>query len=217
MSNSGQALPTIVEIKQALNRPLPGKQGQLLMAPLPITSKFDRWPIPEDCREAGVLLLLFEKDAELHITLTRRHTYPGVHSGQIAFPGGQREDNETLQETALRETFEEVGVRPGSLEVIGQLSSLYTPPSNFCIFPFVAYSAGRPAFRPDAREVAELIEAPLCLFFDPATQKEELWHFENFGNRNVPFFDIFGHKVWGATAMILSEFLLMLNSDFSVN
>ncbi len=215
MSSTNQAWLTIEEIKQALTQPLPGKQGQQLMAPMPITSKFDRWPIPEDCREAGVLLLLFEKDAELHITLTRRHNYPGVHSGQIAFPGGRREDNETLQETALRETFEEVGVAPGSLEVIGQLTSLYTPPSNFCIFPFVAYSAGQPAFKPDAREVAELIEAPLGLFFDPATQKKELWHFENFGKRNVPYFDIFGHKVWGATAMILGEFLLLLNSNLS--
>ena len=213
MSQSSQMIATIEEIKQALTRPLPGKTGQQLMAPIPIANKFDRWPIPEDCREAGVLLLLFEKDAELYVILTRRHTYPGVHSGQIAFPGGRRENGETLQETALRETFEEVGVSPSSLEVIGQLSSLYTPPSNFCIFPFVAYSAGRPAFRPDSREVAELIETPLSLFFDPATQKKELWHFENFGERNVPYFDVFGHKVWGATAMIFSEFLMLVNQD----
>jgi len=215
MSQSGQVTLTIEEIKQALTQPLPGKTGQKLMAPLPITSKFDRWPTPEDCREAGVLLLFFEKETELHITLTRRHTYPGVHSGQIAFPGGRREDDETLQETALRETYEEVGVMPESLEMIGQLSSLYTPPSNFCIFPFVAYSAGRPAFKPDSREVAELIEAPLSLFLNPATQKKELWHLDNFGERNVPYFDIFGHKVWGATAMIFSEFLMLLNKSLS--
>ena len=215
MSQFSQAVLTIEDIKQALTQPLPGKKGQELMAPIPITSKFDRWPIPEDCREAGVLLLLYEKDAELHITLTRRHTYPGVHSGQIAFPGGRREGDETLRETALRETYEEVGVSPGKLEVIGQLSRLYTPPSNFCIFPFVAYSAGRPAFQPDAREVAELIETPFNLFLDPATQKKELWHFENFGERNVPFFDVFGHKVWGATAMILSEFLMLLSGNSS--
>ena len=213
MSRTGQATLTIENIKLALTQPLPGKPAQQLMAPLPTSNKFDRWPIPEDCREAGVLLLLFEQEANLYITLTRRHTYPGVHSGQIAFPGGRREDDETLQETALRETYEEVGVVPDSLEMIGQLSSLYTPPSNFCIFPFVAYSAGRPAFRPDAREVAELIETPLSLFLDPATQKKELWHFENFGERNVPYFDVFGHKVWGATAMIFSEFLMLVNQD----
>lgn len=213
MSRAGQATLTIEQIKQALSYPLPGKSAQQLMAPMPVSNKFDRWPIPEDCREAGVLLLLFENESGLHVTLTRRHTYPGVHSGQIAFPGGQREDDETLQETALRETFEEVGVSPNSLEVIGQLSSLYTPPSNFCIFPFVAYSAGRPAFKPDSREVAELIETPLSLFFNPATRKKELWDFKNFGERNVPYFDIFGHKVWGATAMIFSEFLMLVNQD----
>ena len=213
MNQSDQATLTIEQIKQALNQPLPGKPAQQLMAPMPVTNKFDRWPIPEDCREAGVLLLLFEKEAELHVTLTRRHTYPGVHSGQIAFPGGQREQDEALQETALRETYEEVGVLPESLEVIGQLSRLYTPPSNFCIFPFVAFYAGLPAFQPDSREVAELIEAPLNLFLNPATQKKELWHFENFGERNVPYFDIFGHKVWGATAMIFSEFITLLDSN----
>jgi 8-oxo-dGTP pyrophosphatase MutT (NUDIX family) len=134
-----------------------------------------------------------------------------VHSGQISFPGGRRENNESLQTTALRETEEEIGVGAETLQVIGQLSSLYTAPSNFCINPFVAYSPIHPEFRLDPKEVAELIETPLSLLLQPDTRREETWQFDHLGERRVPFFDVFGHQVWGATAMILSEFLALLD------
>ncbi len=96
------------------------------------------------------------------------------------------------------------------VEILGQLSPLYTPPSNFCIHPFVGFSRTRPAFQINQREVAELIEVPLNLLLKPEVYKEETWYLQNFGERQVPFFDVFGHKVWGATAMILSEFLVLL-------
>ncbi len=209
---------TIETIKQVLAGPLPGKRGQIKMAPNPTNTNFNRWDKPEHCREAGVLILLYPHTAnadtpELHIALTRRTEYPGAHSGQISFPGGRREPGESLQKTALRETAEEVGVLPEKLQVIGQLSSMYTPPSNFCIYPFVAFSATRPTFQLNSREVAELIEAPLGLLANPTIRKKETWHFENFGEREIPFFEIFGHKVWGATAMILSEFLTLLKIE----
>jgi 8-oxo-dGTP pyrophosphatase MutT (NUDIX family) len=146
----------------------------------------------------------------LHLVLTRRPEYPGAHSGQISLPGGRREAGESLQTTALREANEEIGLIPTSVEVIGELSPLYTPPSNFCIYPFIAFSATRPTFQPDAKEVAELIELPLTLLFSPTIYKEEIWYFPDYGERRVPFFDIFGHQVWGATAMILNEFLTLL-------
>ena len=79
----------------------------------------------------------------------------------------------------------------------------------------MAFSPIRPIFQPDPREVAELIEVPLGFLSDPSIRKEETWHFENYGNRQVPFFDVYGHKVWGATAMILSEFLTLLNGQQS--
>lgn len=207
---------TIEDVKQALTLPLPGQAGQIKMAPLPPRELHaDRWIIPDDCREAGVLLLLYPHilgngNNELHIALIRRPEYPGTHGGQVSFPGGQREFGETLKETAIRETREEIGVRPETVHVLGRLSKLYTPPSNYCIYPFVAFASSRPEFRLDVIEVAELIEVPLQLLLDPSTQKREVWHFENFGERDVPFFDVFGHKVWGATAMILSEFLTLL-------
>ncbi|MBN1994574.1 MAG: CoA pyrophosphatase [Anaerolineae bacterium] len=166
------------------------------------------------CREAGVLILLYPHPAthpELHLVLIRRPNYPGVHSGQISFPGGRREKEETYQATALRETMEEIGVLPETVEVIGPLSSLYTAPSNFCIYPFVAFSSTRPVFRPDPKEVAELIETPLGLLLNPATRQEEVWLLPG-GQRRVPFFNVFGHRVWGATAMILNEFLTLLEA-----
>lgn len=202
---------TIKEVQEALSSPLPGVTAQSKMAPERPSSQADRWDTPADCREAGVLLLLYTPPltAELHIVLTRRPEYPGTHGGQISFPGGQREEDETLRETALRETMEEIGVGPD--EVIGKLSPLYIPPSNFCTYPFVAYSSARPDFQPDDKEVAEIIETPLCLLLDATIQKEEIWYFQKYGERRVPFFDVFGHHVWGATAMILSEFLTLLD------
>lgn len=182
------------------------------MAPQRPEGQANRWDQPSDCREAGVLLLLYAPipASELYIVLMRRPEYPGAHSGQVSFPGGQREANETLQGAALRETMEEVGVAPQTLEIIGELSPLYIPPSHFCIYPFVAYSSTYPNFRPDEKEVAEIIEAPLSLFLNPVNRREEVWHFQDYGSRRVPFFDIFGHHVWGATAMILSEFVTLL-------
>lgn len=214
MSLSGVSFLTVKDIQQALARPLPGQEGQRKMAPAPATGGFDRWVLPQNCRQAAVLLLLYpvqvESGAELYLALIRRPNYDGVHGGQIALPGGRREKGESLQATALRETHEEIGVPPDKVTVIGQLSTLYTPPSNFCISPFVAFCRRRPAFRLDSREVAELVEAPIRLFFDPTLQKEETWQFEKYGKRRVPFFLVFGHKVWGATAMILSEFVTLL-------
>lgn len=214
--NSPQLLSvTIEDVRQALSAPLPGVEGQKKMAPQPRSGEIERWARPADCREAGVLLLLYPyatngRAAELYLALTRRTEYPGVHSGQISLPGGRREGQETRQATALREAMEEVGVVPNRLEMIGRLSPLYTPPSNFCIYPYVAFSATRPNFRLESKEVAALLEPPLRLLLDPATRREELWHFEKYGLRRVPFFEVDGHKVWGATAMILSEFVTLL-------
>lgn len=203
---------TIIDIQEALSKPLPGIVGQIKMAPQRPEGQVNRWDRPADCREAGVLLLLYAPTptSELHVVLMRRPEYPGAHSGQISFPGGRREANETLKDAALREAKEEVGVTPESLKIIGKLSPLYTPPSHFCIYPFVAYSPLYPNFQPDHKEVAEIIEVPLSLFLNPTIRREEIWYSQNYGKRRVPFFDIFGHYVWGATAMILSEFLTLL-------
>jgi len=206
---------TIDDIKKALTTPLPGIIGQMKMAPAPVKGKLSRWATPPNYKEAGVLLLLYPHATngagpQLHTVFMRRPEYVGAHSGQISFPGGQRESGESLQHTALREMMEEVGVLPETVTIVGQLSALYTPPSNFYIYPFVAFSQTRPIFKSNSREVAELIEVPLSLLVNPDVYKEEIWQFDQYGERKIPFFAVFGHKIWGATAMILSEFLTLL-------
>jgi 8-oxo-dGTP pyrophosphatase MutT (NUDIX family) len=203
---------TLERLQQTLTGPLPGQAAQMEMAPAPVEQYPERWKTPQNYREAGVLLLLYQTTdyeplPDWHMVLTKRPEYPGAHSGQISLPGGRRELDEPLPRTALRETEEEIGVTVSDQAIVGSLSPLYTPPSNFCIFPFVATISSRPDFDPDTREVAALLEVPINMFFDPAFRDEELWHFENSGSRRVPFFNILGHKVWGATAMILSEFV----------
>ncbi len=221
-------LPAIDQIRQALTRPLPGKAGQIKMAPEQRLDRLNRWERPDNYREAAVLLLFYPSippgsngssahpsELELYFVLIRRPDYPGVHGGQISLPGGRREGGESLPATALREAQEEIGLAPETVEIVGQLSPLYTPPSNFYIFPFVAFGPGRPKFQPNPTEVAEIIETPLSLLLNPATHKEEIWRFQNYGDCRVPFFDVYGHQVWGATAMILSEFLNLLDGDYA--
>jgi 8-oxo-dGTP pyrophosphatase MutT (NUDIX family) len=144
---------------------------------------------------------------QTHLVLTRRRDDLQSHAGQVSFPGGRREDGESLQTTALRETFEEVGILPTELALLGRLSSLYIPPSDYEVHPFVAwYKNGRPLFTPQESEVAEILEVPLSHLLDPATRLEEPWEIRSY-QLNVPFYLVSGHKVWGATAMMLSEFL----------
>ncbi|MFO7661661.1 MAG: CoA pyrophosphatase [Chloroflexota bacterium] len=156
-------------------------------------------------RLGGVLLLLYCADDEVTLVLTRRPNYDGVHSGQVSCPGGSHEPPEDLEMTALRETQEEIGVDPADVVILGQLTSLYIPPSDFEVHPFVGFfSDGRPVFAPDPYEVAAIIEVPLRVLLDTHTRAEEPWDLRGM-EVTVPFFRIGEHKVWGATAMILSE------------
>ncbi len=212
-------LRSIEPVREALKQPLPGQIAQKMMAPQHPRLEKERWVIPDDCREAAVLILFYLRpnvqptssaDSELYLALMRRPEYQGAHSGQISFPGGRREPGETLLETALRETQEEIGVGSNHLDVLGPLSPMFIPPSNFCIYPFVAYSRTLPVFQPDAIEVAEVIETPLSLLMDRSIRQVGLWDFPDDEKRHIPFFDVFGHHVWGATAMVLSELLHLL-------
>ena len=202
------------DVRRALARPRPGLDAQLKMAPQPRPGWDPDFTLPSDCREGGVLILLYPRAKRLHLVLTRRTETVRSHKGQISLPGGRREAGESLVQTALRETCEELGVPPEGTEVIGQLSALYTPPSNYCIHPFVAYRPYSPAFRPDPVEVAEVLEVPLSTLLDPAIRNVELWSDPGFDSpRRVPFFDVNGQVVWGATAMILSELVTLLEDE----
>ncbi|MBK8987994.1 MAG: CoA pyrophosphatase [Chloroflexi bacterium] len=166
---------------------------------------------PDDLSQArigAVLLLLYWRDEAMHLVLTRRRDDLSSHAGQISFPGGQQEAAETLLAAALRETEEEIGVDGTAVTPIGQLTPIYIPPSGFMVHPFIAWYtlAQRPTFRPATTEVAEIIEVPLATLLDPATAVREPWDFR--GHQvEVPYFAVQGHKVWGATAIMLSEFV----------
>jgi 8-oxo-dGTP pyrophosphatase MutT (NUDIX family) len=131
-------------------------------------------------------------------------------------PGGAQEEGESLQDTALRETEEEIGVQVEASNVIGQLSTIFVPPSRFLVTPYVAALSARPDFRVTDHEVAELIETPLAVLLDPRVVRREQWTLREV-EVDVPFFQIGAHKVWGATAMVLSEFAMVIErtSEFS--
>ena len=160
-------------------------------------------------RLGGVLLLLYCAEEQLHLVLTRRPDYDGVHGGQVSFPGGRHEPPETLADTALRETYEEIGVPGTDVEIMGGLTPLFVVPSNFEVHPFVGryLGEGRPRFVPDVREVAAVLEVPLRLLLDPATRVEESLELRGGLRLRVPCFRVGEGLVWGATAMMLSEFL----------
>jgi len=192
-----------------MQRPLLGLEAQARMAPPYRRDQIAIMLNPPACKQAGVLVLLYPLEGQLCFPLTQRPDSVEYHKGQISLPGGSQENGESLCQTALREAQEEVGVDATAVEVIGQLSRLYVPPSNFCIQPFVGYVAERPDFRIEAVEVAELIEAPLEALLDPVTVHVEDWELRG-EVWPIPFYQFGPHKVWGATAMILSEFVAML-------
>jgi len=196
---------TIDQIETALRRPLPGLAAMLRMAPIPRPLAP---PTPEHRpREGAVLALLYPvgPGGELHLVLTRRTETVGNHRGQISFPGGSVDpDDLSTAHTALREACEEIGVCETDLRLLGDLTPLYIPPSDFRIYPHVACLPRRPAFHVQPDEVAELLEPPLSHFLDEANTGLETWLVQG-EPRQVPFYRVNGHKVWGATAMVLAE------------
>ena len=196
---------TIEQIEAALRQPLPGLPAMVRMAPIPRPVIGRGWV--QRPREGGVLVLLYPNgtDGKLHLVLTRRTDTVGNHRGQISFPGGSVDPGDlSTAHTALREACEEIGVCETDLRLLGALTPLYIPPSDFRIYPHVAFSPRRPAFRPQPDEVAELLEVPVSHFLDEGNTGEEEW-FVGGAPRQVPFYVVCGHKVWGATAMVLAE------------
>jgi 8-oxo-dGTP pyrophosphatase MutT (NUDIX family) len=190
-----------------LSLPLPGIQAQLKMAHLERRLNYSQRSIPPYARIGAVLILLYEEDDNLKTCFIERTTYDGVHSGQIAFPGGKKEEDETLVQAALREAEEEIGVKQGDVTILGQLTELYIPPSNFLVHPFVGSISYKPSFFPEPAEVAEVVEVKVDDLSDVNYRGEKKIKLSNGSTVETPYFNLQGKTVWGATAMIISEFL----------
>ena len=198
----------ITWLEDRLGRPLPGEAAQRELAPT--TRENSEFDVEEpDCREAAVLVLLFPRDGRPHLALTLRGEAVEDHAGQISFPGGRREGEESYVETALREAREEVGLDADTVRVIGQLSALYIPPTAYCVYPVIAVVGTRPEWQADHREVAEVIEVPIDEFLRAEQPARETWEIRG-EFVEVPYFRFENHQVWGATSMMLSELLALL-------
>jgi 8-oxo-dGTP pyrophosphatase MutT (NUDIX family) len=196
----------IIDLLRAeLKKPLPGFEAHRKM--FPIFRADLNQEVPEHAKKGAVLILLYQKSGYLKLCLMKRPVDGSVHSGQISFPGGGMEiADKDLINTALRETEEEIGCSAIQTQILGILSTLYIPASNYSVLPVVGYYNKTPLFKINKSEVDELIEVKVETLLHP-----EICTSANVEARdrtyNVPVYDLGKHKIWGATAMILSEFL----------
>jgi len=194
-------------LESRLFETLPGKEAQLRMAPKPVSSGPRRPMQPhEDASLSSVLILLFpntEQEWELILTLRTSNI---DHGGQISLPGGRAENGETVAETALREANEEIGVDSGAVSVIGELSELFVPHSATRVTPVVGHLPARPSFVANPDEVEEIFAIELDSLLAKNNLIEEEWNLREH-SYHVPYWDLHRVPLWGATAMILSEFL----------
>lgn len=198
----------IPKLKDRLRQPLPGAEAHKLMMPRLVSGSRIRFPNAADPRRGAVLILLYEDHGVLTLPLIQRPRYEGVHSGQMALPGGKAEESDTdLHFTALRETCEEIGVHPQAVEIMGNLSEFFVGASNHLVLPVIGYAASKPSFTPDPYEVEEIIEVPLAELMDQKKRKEKEIMTTHGYKLYSPYFDVRNKVVWGATAMILSEFV----------
>jgi 8-oxo-dGTP pyrophosphatase MutT (NUDIX family) len=198
----------INKLKFELSRPLPGKQAQLRMTSNRRLREMMEFHQLDNAIKSSVLILLYpgKENAQPDFVVTLRPIYNGIHSGQISLPGGQFEfSDETLMQTALRETHEEIGIDPAGITIIGPLTELYIPPSNYIVQPFVGFINAYPEFHPRHEEVKQIIEIQVTQLLDDKNVMEK-----EINVRGVqvlaPSFVINGTIIWGATAMILNEF-----------
>lgn len=203
----------INKLKKLIKVSLPGIEAQYLMAPLK-RAKYDEYKSKiQNAVKSAVCICLFEKDAELYLILIERHEYKGAHSGQICFPGGKPEvQDQNLQITAYREFEEETGFSTKDLELIGELTPLYIPASNFLVFPYLTFSNKYPNFNPSEREVKSILLLPIEKLLDDNIVKTTKMTLFNGTQSDVPYFEIENKIVWGATAMILSELKHLLKN-----
>ena len=207
------AVPDGVAGAAAVAAPLPGHAAHAEMAPFPSRAAAETLSTElNEGRPAATLVLLYPgAHAEARFVLTVRHGGLRDHAGQVSLPGGRLEPGETPEDAARREAWEEVGVEPSSLDVLGRLTPIYIPPSRFSVWPIVATVAVRPPFVAQETEVTQILDVPLADLLAPE-RRQRSERDAPLGRFEVPFFDLAGHEVWGATAMMLAEFAAVVAS-----
>lgn len=200
----------VSRLEKSIQKGLPGESAQLKMAP-----RFRKPPNfdhnKQTPKEGAVLILLYPEENSIKTLLIQRADYDGHHSSQVSFPGGKRENDESLYMTALRECEEEIGINKNTIRLIGAISSLYIPVSNFNVFPFLAQTPQKPILNRNEREVKAIIEFDLHQLNTGSIKEEREIKLANGLTLNTPCYNINGNTVWGATAMIISELQALIN------
>ena len=199
-------------IPKISNLSLPGKEAQFAMAPMERVKKLTDTDIASlNPRQAAVMALFYKKNEDTYLVLILRKTYKGVHSNQVGFPGGKVEKNDIdLLDTALRETYEEVGVPQQRVNFVKTLTNIYIPPSNFWVQSFIGYSTQEITFIPQEEEVETIIEVPLQELLDKTSVTTKRITTSYMVDKEVPVFILQDYVVWGATAMMLNEIKALL-------
>jgi 8-oxo-dGTP pyrophosphatase MutT (NUDIX family) len=195
----------IQDLEHRLSEDLPGEEAQNKMAPAG-SEKYR--VITPNHKVACVLALLYPKDKEWHLSLIERASkYPeDKHAGQISFPGGQLNDSDySYEDCALRETYEEIGVSPDTVGILGSLTPIFVYVSNFLVHPFVGFTTEYPRFVKQESEVKDIIEIPVKHFLKPKNKGLVDITVRDVTLKETPYYDVHGHQLWGATAMIISE------------
>lgn len=196
-------------LRQRLAGTLPGLEAQMRFAPYKVGPD---WQAPTDARIAAALLLLYPHDSGVAVPLTVRASGLARHPGQISLPGGAADAGETLIETALREAAEEIAVDPSSVRILGELTPVHVLVSGFTLHPVVGIVDTRPDFAPAPGEVASILEVSLADLRDASRIRQGTRLREGVAVE-YPYFDLLGHQVWGATAMVLGEFICVLAGE----
>jgi 8-oxo-dGTP pyrophosphatase MutT (NUDIX family) len=203
------------EIEATLQRrlagTLPGLEAQLRFAPSPLRPGWRAGHFPADARPAAALLLLYPGESGAAVPLTVRASGLARHAGQISLPGGATDPGETLAQAALREASEEIGVDPNTVRVLGELTPVHVLVSGFTLHPVVGITHVRPAFQAAPAEVDEILEVSLEHLRDASRIRRGTRVREGVAVE-YPYFDLEGHQVWGATAMVLGEFIYILQA-----
>lgn len=203
-------------IRQKLSQPLPGLSSHLKLAPPERAKEIAGYLAnQQNAKQSAVMILLFNKNNRTKVILIRRSFYVGIHAGQIAFPGGRYEETDpSIEFTALREIEEEIGIGADKIEVLGRLSDIYVPPSNFLISVFVGFLNEKPLYIADQREVAEVIEIDMADFFaENVIQQKEFVVPSTAGSVNAAYYNVGNVELWGASAMVMTELLDLLKKD----